>query len=48
MARAAGVSLTLDDFQKFADSTPFIADLKPSGKMADARSSMILAEFQLL
>ena len=32
MARAAGVSLTLDDFQKFADSTPFIADLKPSGK----------------
>ena len=32
MARAAGVTLTLDDFQKFADSTPFIADLKPSGK----------------
>ena len=32
MARAAGVSLTLDDFQKFADTTPFIADLKPSGK----------------
>lgn len=32
MARAAGVALTLDDFQKFADSTPFIADLKPSGK----------------
>lgn len=32
MARAAGVDLTLDDFQKFADKTPFIADLKPSGK----------------
>lgn len=32
MARAAGVTLTLDDFQKFADTTPFIADLKPSGK----------------
>lgn len=32
MARAAGVSLTLDDFQKFADKTPFLADLKPSGK----------------
>lgn len=32
MARAAGVALTLDDFQKFADTTPFIADLKPSGK----------------
>lgn len=32
MARAAGVSLTLDDFQNFADKTPFLADLKPSGK----------------
>lgn len=32
MARAAGVTLTLDDFQKFADKTPFLADLKPSGK----------------
>lgn len=32
MARAAGVELTLDDFQTFADKTPFIADLKPSGK----------------
>lgn len=32
MARAAGVSLTLDDFQTFADKTPFLADLKPSGK----------------
>jgi dihydroxy-acid dehydratase len=32
MARAAGVSLTLDDFQLFADKTPFLADLKPSGK----------------
>jgi len=32
MARAAGVELTLDDFQKFADKTPFLADLKPSGK----------------
>lgn len=32
MARAAGVDLTLDDFQRFADKTPFLADLKPSGK----------------
>ncbi len=32
MARAAGVSLTLDDFQTFADKTPFIANLKPSGE----------------
>ncbi|RHY33338.1 hypothetical protein DYB32_001712 [Aphanomyces invadans] len=32
IARAAGVSLTLDDFALIADRTPYIADLKPSGK----------------
>lgn len=32
MARAIGVSLTIDDFQKVSDRIPFIADLKPSGK----------------
>ncbi len=32
MARAVDVSLTLDDFQKVSNRTPFIADLKPSGK----------------
>ncbi len=32
MARAAGVELTIDDFQRVSDSTPFIADLKPSGR----------------
>lgn len=32
MARAADVELTLDDFQRISDSTPFLADLKPSGK----------------
>ncbi|MEX0774102.1 MAG: dihydroxy-acid dehydratase [Phycisphaeraceae bacterium] len=32
MARAAGVELSLDDFQKTSDRVPFIADLKPSGK----------------
>ncbi|RLO06060.1 hypothetical protein DYB28_002596 [Aphanomyces astaci] len=32
IARAAGVSLTLDDFAVIADRTPYIADLKPSGK----------------
>lgn len=32
MAKAANVHLTLDDFQTFADKTPFLADLKPSGK----------------
>ena len=32
MARAAGVDLRLDDFRRLAASTPFIADLKPSGK----------------
>jgi dihydroxy-acid dehydratase len=32
MARAVGVSLTIDDFQKTSDRVPFLADLKPSGK----------------
>jgi len=32
MARSAGVSLTLQDFQDISDRTPFIADLKPSGR----------------
>jgi len=32
MARAAGVSLTIDDFQEVSDRTPFLADLKPSGQ----------------
>lgn len=32
MSRACGVDITLDDFQRLSDATPFIADLKPSGK----------------
>jgi len=32
MARAVGVPLTIDDFQKVSDRIPFIADLKPSGR----------------
>ncbi|MGG7666091.1 dihydroxy-acid dehydratase [Dyadobacter sp. BHUBP1] len=32
IARAAGIPLTLDDIQAISDRTPFIADLKPSGK----------------
>jgi dihydroxy-acid dehydratase len=37
MARAVNVDLTLDDFQRISNQTPFLADLKPSGKyvMAD-------------
>ena len=31
MARAAGVELTLEDFQAVSDRIPFLADLKPSG-----------------
>ena len=30
--RACGLKLTLDDFQRISDKTPFIADLKPSGR----------------
>lgn len=32
MARAAGVELSIDDFQNIGDKTPYLADLKPSGK----------------
>jgi dihydroxy-acid dehydratase len=32
MADAAGVKLTIDDFQAVSDRTPFLSDLKPSGK----------------
>lgn len=32
MARAVNVELTIDDFQAVTDRTPFLADLKPSGK----------------
>jgi dihydroxy-acid dehydratase len=32
IAHSAGVPLTIDDIQAISDRTPFIADLKPSGK----------------
>ena len=32
IAHAAGIDLIIDDFQKISDTTPFLADLKPSGK----------------
>jgi len=32
MARAAGVALTIDDFQAVTNRTPLLADLKPSGR----------------
>ncbi|AQG80914.1 dihydroxy-acid dehydratase [Spirosoma montaniterrae] len=32
IARSAGLSLSLDDIQVISDRTPFLADLKPSGK----------------
>ncbi len=32
IARAARIEFTLADFQKISDTTPFLADLKPSGK----------------
>jgi dihydroxy-acid dehydratase len=31
MARAAKISLSIDDFQRVSDKVPFLADLKPSG-----------------
>lgn len=37
IAHSVGIDLTIDDFQRVSDNTPFLADLKPSGKyvMAD-------------
>ena len=35
MARAAGVALSLDDFQATSDRVPFLADLKPSGRYVE-------------
>ena len=37
IADSVGIKLTIDDFQSVSDRTPFLADLKPSGKyvMAD-------------
>jgi dihydroxy-acid dehydratase len=37
IADSVGIELTIDDFQAVSDRTPFLADLKPSGKyvMAD-------------
>ncbi len=32
IAKTAGISFSIDDFQKVSDRTPYIADLKPSGK----------------
>ncbi|TVR29572.1 MAG: dihydroxy-acid dehydratase [Balneolaceae bacterium] len=32
IAHASGVNFTIDDFQAVSDRTPFLADLKPSGK----------------
>tara|TARA_Y100000814_G_C12279096_1_gene384451 strand:- start:150 stop:1022 length:873 start_codon:yes stop_codon:yes gene_type:complete len=32
IARSFGIDLTINDFQKMSDKTPFLCDLKPSGK----------------
>ena len=32
MAKSVDVDITLDDFQRISDKTPFLADLKPSGQ----------------
>jgi len=34
MARSVGVPLAIDDFQAVSDRTPFLADLRPSGRYA--------------
>ena len=39
MARAVGVTLTIDDFQTVSDRVPLLADFKPSGKYVHGRSA---------
>lgn len=34
VARAVNVPLTIDDFQRISDSTPLLADMRPSGRYA--------------
>ena len=36
IADSVGINLTIDDFQAVSDRTPFLADLKPSGKFVFA------------
>ncbi|HTW30669.1 MAG TPA: dihydroxy-acid dehydratase [Candidatus Sulfotelmatobacter sp.] len=36
IAREAGVELEIDDFQRVSERTPFLADLKPSGRFVAA------------
>ena len=42
IAHSVGIELTIDDFQRISDRTPFLADLKPSGKyvMEDVHSKL--------
>lgn len=44
IARAAGVPLHIDDFEKISEKVPFIADLKPSGEfvMEDVHRYLVL------
>lgn len=32
IAHSVGITLTVDDFARVSDATPFLANLKPSGK----------------
>lgn len=32
VAHSVGINLTIDDFERISQKTPFLADLKPSGK----------------
>ncbi|KAJ1572821.1 hypothetical protein NDA12_004679 [Ustilago hordei] len=42
IAHSVGIELSIDEFQRIADMTPFLADLKPSGKyvMEDVHSKL--------
>lgn len=50
IAHSVGINLTLEDFQAVSDRTPFIADLKPSGKyvMVSAEEMQTRKKFHML
>jgi dihydroxy-acid dehydratase len=48
MAHAAGIEITIDDFERIGRNVPFLADLKPSGKYVMADLVRIGGTFPLL
>ena len=48
IAHSVGIKLTIADFQAVSDRTPFIADLKPSGKYVMVREPLLSPYIHLI